>query len=170
MANTIKRSHSRRRIAALSFLSNITLDGSYSDTKFAIPSKNGSIIKAPFMCTEPVLPEESENVGETYVVDFHVDNVREKLIQTPILERKTVKKYRASNSDSDTESITPSKTHVDECSFKSRTNKEKYVYYYLKFLNCLQYAPFDQYLLIIDIYLFDFINIYIYIYNVHRRL
>ncbi|CAH1104783.1 unnamed protein product [Psylliodes chrysocephalus] len=126
MANTIKRSHSRRRIAALSFLSNITLDGSYSDTKFAIPSKNGSIIKAPFMCTEPVLPEESENVGETYVVDFHVDNVREKLIQTPILERKTVKKYRASNSDSDTESITPSKTHVDECSFKSRTNKEKF--------------------------------------------
>ncbi|CAG9771199.1 unnamed protein product [Ceutorhynchus assimilis] len=40
---SLKRSRSRRRIAAVSFLSNISLDGSYKDTRLALLPRNGAI-------------------------------------------------------------------------------------------------------------------------------
>lgn len=122
MANSLKRTHSRRRIAALSFLTNITLDGSYQDTKVS-GNKNGAVSKAPFLCTEAILPEEeSEMINEnSRLLNSQINNGK----FTPVLERQQFKKYRPSTSDSESESnITPSKTTVDGGSLK-RIDKEK---------------------------------------------
>ncbi|CAG9854720.1 unnamed protein product [Phyllotreta striolata] len=126
MANSLKRCSSRRRIAALSFLSNITLDGSYKDTKLSILSKNGSVGKTSLTCTEEVLQEEeAENAEGTYSLDVQVN--KEKLTPNSNYEKKPCMKYKANNSDSETESvITPIKTHVEEFTIKCRTTKDKF--------------------------------------------
>ncbi|KRT80789.1 hypothetical protein AMK59_5462 [Oryctes borbonicus] len=63
MANSLKRDNSRRRIAAITFLSNISLDGSYRDTRLSLLPRNGAISKndCNFSKKDDVLREESDD-------------------------------------------------------------------------------------------------------------
>ncbi|CAG9826245.1 unnamed protein product [Diabrotica balteata] len=120
MANSLKRTNSRRRIAALSFLTNITLDGSYKDTKLALLPKNGATTRAPFLCTEDILPEEAEDIDETSCLLKSQQSLNEKL--TPVLDKKQIKKYRPSNSDSESESIiAPIKATLEDTALRKHT-------------------------------------------------
>ncbi|CAH1976160.1 unnamed protein product [Acanthoscelides obtectus] len=64
MATALKRQRSRRRLAAVTFLSNISLDGSYKDTRLALLPRNGAITKTPFI--GEVVPEESDGPDDCF--------------------------------------------------------------------------------------------------------
>jgi len=61
MALPLKRSHSRRHIAAVTFLSNISLDGSCKDTRSALLNRNGTFYKTPFPCNKYILEKFNGN-------------------------------------------------------------------------------------------------------------
>ncbi|GJQ70431.1 hypothetical protein Trydic_g22854 [Trypoxylus dichotomus] len=63
MANSLKRDNSRRRIAAITFLSNISLDGSYRDTRLSLLPRNGAILKndSNYCKNSDILREESDD-------------------------------------------------------------------------------------------------------------
>lgn len=109
MAATLKRSRSRHRIAAVTFLSNISLDGSYKDTKLALLPRNGAIAKPPFARNDYIL-EESDGNDECFSESENV----------PLKTKGHVKKKThkiandddSANSDSDTVA-TPLKSNLD---------------------------------------------------------
>lgn len=126
MATSLKRNRSRRRIAALTFLSNISLDGSYRDTKLALLPRNGAINKTPFLYTEDVLEEESN--GQENLNDVKQNVILEKQV-VPIKNVQQHRKvhsadYQSASSDSEGV-ITPAKTFVVETPFKSRSLRER---------------------------------------------
>ncbi|XP_019876987.1 CDK5 and ABL1 enzyme substrate 1 isoform X2 [Aethina tumida] len=109
MANSLKRNRSRRRLAAVTFLSNISLDGSYRDTTLALLPRNGAINKANV--TQMTVTEESDGQDDCFSDSEHIFP-REKRIFNP---KKRVPKYNSNSNDvhslsSDSESvITPIK-------------------------------------------------------------
>lgn len=128
MATSLKRNKSRRRIAALTFLSNISLDGSYKDTKLALLPRNGAINKTPFLYAENVLEEELN--GQKYLNEEKQNTVLDRQI---VVTSKSVQQHRKVQSadyqsaSSDSEGIiTPIKAYFEtDTSFKTRSLKER---------------------------------------------
>uniref|UniRef100_V5GSV0 CDK5 and ABL1 enzyme substrate 1 n=1 Tax=Anoplophora glabripennis TaxID=217634 RepID=V5GSV0_ANOGL len=128
MATSLKRNRSRRRIAAVTFLSNISLDGSYRDTRLSLLPRNGAITKTPFLCTEEILAEESDGLDDCFS-DAEQNFSKEKPILNP---KKRVQKYKTINhSDvnslsSDSEGvITPIKASIEEYAAKNKAIRER---------------------------------------------
>nr|CAI5831176.1 unnamed protein product [Callosobruchus analis] len=135
MATTLKRQRSRRRIAAVTFLSNISLDGSYRDTRLALLPRNGAITKTPFI--GEVVPEESDGPDECFSEpDHHQQHVlREKL--QPNSAKRCPQKYKAAaarhgncsdahSSSTDSEgAIAACKTISEEYAFKPARNRNE---------------------------------------------
>ncbi|XP_043274509.1 CDK5 and ABL1 enzyme substrate 2 isoform X2 [Venturia canescens] len=76
MAAALKKNHSRRRLAALTFLSNISLDGSHRDTNLALLPRNGAIHKRTQSESNPVF-KEGESVDFDTSTDEAVDGLPE---------------------------------------------------------------------------------------------
>lgn len=128
MATSLKRNRSRRRIAAVTFLSNISLDGSYRDTRLSLLPRNGAITKTPFLCTEEILAEESDGLDDCFS-----DPEQNLSKENPILNpKKRIQKYKPINhSDvhslsSDSEGVvTPIKTSNEDHAVKNKLIRER---------------------------------------------
>lgn len=132
MATSLKRNRSRRRIAALTFLSNISLDGSYRDTRLALLPRNGAITKTPYLYTDEILAEESDG-GNSNFSETQQNSLKGRQILDAT--KKYLHHYKSVNSSdghslsSDSESvIIPIKSStVEEPSFRTRSARERSV-------------------------------------------
>ncbi|XP_022918786.1 CDK5 and ABL1 enzyme substrate 2 isoform X2 [Onthophagus taurus] len=120
MATSLKRNSSRRRLAAITFLSNISLDGSYRDTRLSLLPRNGAITK-PDQFNEVLIEESDDGFSDC-----------EPNYGKPREYAKKKFKSKAYSSDavslsSDSESVvTPVKSNQDENVPKSTPSKDRY--------------------------------------------
>lgn len=123
MANSLKRDSSRRRIAAITFLSNISLDGSYRDTRLSLLPRNGAITKNDSVSykTDDILREESDEPDDGFSDSepIKISYTRKRLHKT-----KVCPDVHSLSSDSESV-ITPIKGAAEEA--KHSTQKERYL-------------------------------------------
>lgn len=118
MAVAMKRNRSRRRIAALSFLTNISLDGTHRDTNLSFLSRSEG---TSGVCSKPLVQKESSKNISTDEV--HRDNVFPKdnkllgVTRSPILARSPTRL----NSHGGDINFTPTK-QVDQDIFSKVTS------------------------------------------------